>query len=332
MQGQNAIYNSEVLTGLVQDFKHQTLQGLAMMPNLQKNKIVGINAEWDIEHTNRELAPFNMPGNEAHRKDPRTFTNKLEKFMYIREKTPLSAPTVKTLRAPGGPKNQIRGEKAVEGELRSLDNFVMNRPEWAVWQMFGEGTVTYNNDGQQFTVDYQIPANNKVTATVDWSNFTNADPQTDIDALQRVISRTSGRMPTDMWITKTVNNYLLQNAKIRELIRTQGGLQMLAENKITRLMEMDVHIYDNTYKIGATTYTFITEDYAILLPKSTEEDEIYDLQEGSPQDFDAPDDMIGKFSKMWIDKDPSRETVLIDWSFLPILKVPGAVGRINTVA
>lgn len=330
--GQNAIYRTEVMTGLVQDFKHAAMAGIGLMPNLAENKVPGMDAEWDIQHNNRELSEFNVPGNEAHRKPASTYTNKLAKMMYIREKTPLSAPTIRMLRMPGGPKDKVAGEQRVRRELQDLDNFVTQRAEWAVWQMFGEGSITYNNNGQVFSVDYEIPANNKVTVTTDWSDFTNSDPASDIDALQRVISRTSGRMPTDMWITKTVNNYLVQNTKIRELLRNQDGKRMLAENKITRLLDMDVHIYDNTYQVSGTTYTFITEDYAILLPKSTSEDPVFDMMEGGSMDLDSPEGHRGKFSKMWIDKDPSVETVLIDWAFMPILKVPGAVGRINTVA
>ena len=329
--GQNTIYRTEVLTGLVQDFKYAAYEGIKMMPGLPENKIPGLDAEWDTEHQSRELSPFNVPGNEAHKKAASTYTNRLAKMMYVREKTPLSAPTIRMLRMPGGPKDVIAGEARVRRELQQLDNFVTSRAEWAIWQMFSAGTITYSNNGQIFTVTYGIPVANLATTGTTWADYTNSDPVSDLDALQQVISRGSGRQPTDMWITRTVNNYMLNNAKIRELLRNQDGKRMLAEGKITRLLDMDVHIYDNTYKIGATTYTFIPVDNVIMLPKSTSEDPIFDLMEGGSQDLDAPAGHRGKFSKMWIDKDPSVETVLSEWAFLPILKVPAAVARLDVV-
>ena len=328
------LMRTEVLTGLVQDFKHMNLLGVSLMPMLAENRIPGMIAEWDVEHVDRTLVDYNVPGHEANRNAASTYTTKTAKMAYLRDKIPLSATTLRFLRRPGGPKDVIAGEQRVRAELAKLDRKMAQRVEWSIWQMLSIGSLTVSQPvtGNEWVVDYSVPATNKVTVGTAWSDFTNSDPAQDIEGLIAAIEQNGGQTPSRAVCGRTVMGYLINNTKVRELMRNQYGRQMLESGYITKLCGLDLQVYNGTYKTsGGTVTPYIAADKFVVLPPADNTAPAFDLMEGSSMDLDAPENHRGKFSKMWVDKDPSVETVLIDWPHLPVAFKPSEIGWLDVI-
>jgi hypothetical protein len=84
------------------------------------------------------------------------------------------------------------------------------------WDAFsGEAVITYPN-GSQIEVDYGIPAGNKPTAAVDWSDTVNSDPIADLKAWQKLPANQIGHYATKIHLSTQAFEYVIENENIVE--------------------------------------------------------------------------------------------------------------------
>jgi major capsid protein E len=129
--------------------------------------------------------------------------------------------------------------------------------EWMRWQAFRGGlTITYPT-GSTLFVDYGIPAANKPTAGVLWSDVATSDPTADIQTWSEQLAAVTGHYGVHAHMTSKTYDYLVRNAKIKAAINyyspTAPNLQRPRRSDILELFtsfaaNVDIVIYDNGYR------------------------------------------------------------------------------------
>ena len=148
------------------------------------------------------------------------------------------------------------------GRILRLRN--MRATEKLRWQAFsGQASVTYPT-GSNLLIDYGLPAGHKPTVATLWSDTTNSDPVSDIQAWSELIAASSGFYGDTVHMNSKTYNYLLLNTKIKNAINfyAAGANSILRPRRedILNLFtsfatDVRIVIYDNGYRAeGVTTY------------------------------------------------------------------------------
>lgn len=105
------------------------------------------------------------------------------------------------------------------------------------WDAFsGSATLTYPN-GSQIEVDYGVPAGNKPTASVDWSDTENSDPIADLKAWQKLSANQIGHYGTVIHLSSDAWEYLLENDQLAAyLTGTDRPLLVPQESDVQALL------------------------------------------------------------------------------------------------
>ncbi|WP_314068340.1 major capsid protein [uncultured Vagococcus sp.] len=140
-------------------------------------------------------------------------------------------------------------------------------------QLLTTGSIVIAENGQNYDVDYGMPANHKKTVTVSWEDAEKSDPVQDIeDAIDTIVEDTGERPSRAILNTKTFRN-LRQNAAIKATILGNNG--NAGEAKLSRQSLIDyvseelglsIVVYDKTYTDSTGTKKFIPNDTFVLLP------------------------------------------------------------------
>jgi hypothetical protein len=311
------IFRTEVMVGLVEKFPRPELLGLKIA---KPEMIPGQVAKWDVMKRGRDMAEFNVPGAEANIVSLMGRERKTQTMAYIREKKTLDALTMYWLRRPGEESKQY-AERAVLDELDDLDKRVSNRIEWMVWQMM-TGTMTYNGNNVQFTVDYGLASTHKpvLANSAKWNLVNDADPINDLRRWKSLIEEDSGVSPDTVYLTSKQMGNLVANSKVRDLLKATFGGTGGVVSRIKELIMLDLNLelveYNAGYVPEGGSFTrFIDEDHIIM----TAGDDFCNLQYGASLDHKAKG-KPGKFSKSWEEEDPSARVILIEVYCLPVLK------------
>ena len=99
--------------------------------------------------------------------------------------------------------------------------------EWMRWQVFINGalTITYPRTNSQLLIDYGWLPGHKptLTGTSLWSDTTNSDPVSDIEAWQQLVSNDSGHLGTQMHLTSACAKNVINNAKLKSYFNVPTG-------------------------------------------------------------------------------------------------------------
>ncbi len=147
-------------------------------------------------------------------------------------------------------------ELVQRGQVLALRNRRLT--EWMRWQVFTKGNlmITYPT-GQKFQVDYGLLANQFPTPSALWSDRTNADPVSDMQAWAEVIAGNSGYMGNRVHFTRKTLNDIIMNVKIKNLINFYApganSIQRPRLSEINDLLEtvytpIEMVVYDNGYR------------------------------------------------------------------------------------
>jgi hypothetical protein len=134
--------------------------------------------------------------------------------------------------------------------------------EWMRWQAFqGRLTITYPT-GSQLFIDYGLPTGHKPTASVLWSDTTNADPVADIQAWSEQIAASSGYYGSIAHMTSKTYDYLIRNQNIKAGVNFyHPGAPTINRPRRQDILELftsfaaavSIVIYDNGYRAEGVT-------------------------------------------------------------------------------
>jgi len=160
------------------------------------------------------------------------------------------------------------------------------------WQaFFGEATVTYQN-GSQYVIDYGLPTDHSVSASVDWDTYGTSDPIADLKAWQLLTANKIGWYATQIHMSSNTWEHLLESESlIEKLTGNDRGLYIpTREDVLTLLREgTEIVVTDAGYRDegvgthrGLNQLTKYLPDGKVLLttPYTIEGERIADMPDG----------------------------------------------------
>jgi hypothetical protein len=294
---------------------------------------------WDVIKGSRMIAKPNVPNSEAHIVPRLGISQESAAFVYLREKKVFEPTTLHWLRAPGTLSNRQNAETAVLRELKDLNQRIDNFVEWACWQAL-TGTLTFDYNDVQATVDYKIPSSHKPTVGTSWATATPQQIVNDIKAWKRLISRDARVKANDVWLTEPtldrIFNAFAANGNssapynAATLLSDRMKDQYYQSGVLPGFLGLNWHTVESFYDDDSGAATQFLADDAVILSNLTE-GRAMEIMVGPTADDEAPDGFTGKFSKTWQEKDPSARQVLVEYNFLPVMTRPEQVVYVGDV-
>lgn len=305
----NSFRGAQLLTGGV-DLKTET----------------SLTIEYDIVNDDTGMTPptqMNDPS-PIHTAPPvghMNFTNQ-----EWREKAIIDREKIAKLRKPGNALDELWGEEYMVEQLVNLNGRLETRFEWMRWKpLSGSLVIPATKTMPSRTIDYKVPTANKPTAATLWSNLAAADPLSDLD-LWKLLFRGTGARPYGFFVNQKTDNLLKQNAKIRDLLRTQYGRDLIAADSLSFIIKQQLggltyEVYDGGYIDDAGNFQpFIPDGVAIMVGQGMTGN-MMDLVT-SPNNYeDIFNGHVGKFAlTKEIGDDPKQWTIVNGATVLPRMR------------
>lgn len=308
------ILKQTVLTGIIQKF-------VAPPENIGRGLFTTVThpetvAEWDVIKGSRQRGAPTLPNREGKLVNPLGVGKRTASFIYYREKKAFEPTTLRWLRTPGD-LARANAEAAVRREVTDLNNRLERLVESYCWDAL-KGTITIDEPDVKASVDMGFDATHKPTAATLWTDTLNADIHGDIKAWKKIMVEDSGYPTTNVYANSNTMEYVYKNDGLRELWTDKRKDQYYEQGEVTGLLGLNWMTFDGAYEnTSSVTVNYIPDGYIIMSASSGRP---FELIEGPSADHDAPNMHTGKFSKSWIERDPSAQFVLIEYHFLPIIK------------
>lgn len=286
----------------------------------------GLTIEYDITYDDTGMTPPTGLNDPSPIHTPplvksMSFTNQewREKVIIDREK-------MAVLRQPGSKLDQLWAEEYMIERMINLNARLETRFEWMRWQpLTGKLVIPATATKPSFTIDYGVPANNKPTASVLWSNTATADPLKDLDDwILRF--RGSGARAVKVIANKKVDTYLKQNEKIRDLLKNTHGKNIVTADSLATIIDQNLNglqyeVYDGGYIDETGTFLPFIPDNAVIIVGQGVTGSMMDLVT-SPNNYeDIFTGHPGKFALPKLIKgDPDQWQVINGATVLPKLK------------
>lgn len=142
-------------------------------------------------------------------------------------------------------------------------------------QLLSAGTINIASNGQEYTYDFGVPAENKKTlsGTNVWSDLTNSNPIEDIIGWCQDVEDTTGVRPTRALMTRKTFNYIAKNEKLAKSIYiTNNGVGVVTDamvlNAIKDLTGVTVVVYTKRYAdTTGTAKSYFPDNVVSLFPE-----------------------------------------------------------------
>ena len=235
---------------------------------------------------------------------------------------------------PGGiagndPIQQARQNRMAR-EQKDLKDIIDRTTEYLCCKGLG-GSYSIAQDNGDFSIDFSMPAANKPTATILWSNAGTALPTKDMRKWKSIAHKASGKIPTvaimsnttyEAWIaTSDVQNFLSKwKINIGQINTEQSTINAGAEKRAT-VDGIDYYVYDGIYIDQSGNQQPLIPDGVVALVSPNAD---HRLQFAGIEDLEAGVVVARYFSKDWIERDPSGLWLLVESHPLPTFNEPAA--------
>lgn len=303
--------------------------------------------ELGLLHGDRVMAPFVRRDGEAIMVDGLGEDFKTIGFPTIRIKRPLTASELLFDRRPGTVvfptrRQQLSAiEEHIARDLANMMNLVENTEEWLCAKAL-LGTIDYEAaDESKFSVTFDKPSGHTLNAAATWATATN-DLSVDFMAAKRLINGSVGLATTHAIMSQEAATNFIKNTAIEAKLDNRGisigqiDLQrQFAENGalyLGRLMGVECWEYSRSVTLpDGTTEDLIPAGKVHFLSTSRDADNW--MYYGAIPDMEALRGRLfqGKrFSKSWLEKDPSVYQSLLHTRPLPVTRRPGFCVTMDT--
>ena len=323
-------------------------KGLMLLNSTKQESEENFTFSWDMKFGGgTSVAEFNTPNAKANMVD-RTgakSNTQIATMAYMREADYFNYTNTNWLKDPtsiNDPGVKLRGEQKVADQIRHMADRLDNRIEKSLWAAI-QGSLNYTgkNTGP-LNVDYKFKSSHKPTlgstelwdavladtAAVDFKKLID-----NIRGFKKLIEIDGGvevkevfatgktiDLLMDVWQRAVLNGLpdrYITDSQIAEYLSTgtiSGGFMGI--NTWTRV--------DQNLSIEQPDGSIVVESYlphgTVVLANRTENSAL-SLYNGPSADWDSGG-KIGRFTKSWVDPDPSGRAFLIEQSFLPVIKAP----------
>lgn len=283
--------------------------------------------EWEIIRRSHQMAGFNVPNAEAHINAPEGFERQQASLAYVREKVVWQPTTLNWLRQLGTLSDVAPAEVAVRRDLEMVSDKIDNRWEWALWQAL-QGSVTISQpDVGTTTVDYRFAASHKPTASTLWSAATPQQIIANVNAWKEIVRQDSGGVDPNVVYVSTKVLTMLTDAFVNNTAFLSDSMrnEYYATGTLKGFLGMNWTVNDSYYQVkqsdgSLVNQRFLPENKAIFA--NLDVNQPMEFVRGPSADHDAPQGYIGRFTKSWLEPDPSYRQALIEEHGLPIITRP----------
>lgn len=257
-------------------------------------------------------------------------------YFYCREKKVFEPTTTYWLRREGTLASK-RAEEHVTRELQDLVDRVERFKEYCIWRGMFTGFINIDEPDVKAQVDYGIAATHRpvlaagekwdYTETIDGILTYTAPVREQINAFKRLTTRDGQAQITDAYANNFTLDVLMRNMAFSgNLISDRQKDALQKENRIPGLWGITWHEYDLGYEIEDsidpvlnTFAPYIPDGVVVFVAPAGRP---FEMLSGPCADFDAGPDRTGRFSKTWIEPDPSARQGLVEENFFPALYRP----------
>lgn len=300
--------------------------------------------ELSVWSGDRQVAPFVLKNGEAVMVDGYGESFHTVEPPNIRIKRAIDPWRRMNARMPGFqifPSRQQWGSSQdlyMQKQLERLADLATNAEEY-LCALAIRGVISYSVSEQAvFQITYPKPAGNNVTLTTTWDDPDPSVPEieSDFDTAKRLISDEVGLVPTDVILGSTAARLfkkVLKSQKILDMLHYTAG-EVTLQNQyrpdgailLGNFCGINVWSYPRTVSINGSTVPLVRANYAeFVCAVPAAENRIY---YGPIADEDALEGDMAvtqRFSKSWVEKDPSQRFLLLQTRPLPCTRRPGSI-------
>jgi hypothetical protein len=312
-----------VLLGVVE--KLPSPQNMILMNGTPKRQVPTQTVTWEIIRGARQMAKPNVPNSEAHIVGRLGREQASASLLYVREKKVFEPTTLMWLKQVGTVSGLQNAEREVVRELQDLNNRIDAFVEYTLWKSLG-GSLVLDFPDVQATVDYKFPADHKVTAAVSWATATPVQIIDNITAWKKLILN-HGRVAanrayaTQATLDRIVHAFVANGVTPGNLLSDRMRDQYYATGTIPGFLGLDWVPVEHVYETDAGDQVGYLADDTLILG-NFDANRPMELLEGPTADFSAPQGFIGRYTKSWVEPDPSGRQILIEYNFLPVITRP----------
>lgn len=262
MSGQIVFPDPQLITEVISEFQldHTQFKGLSMCPmNTTKWNNSPKVISWDIMGASGGMTYPHALGSNPRMVKQAGMKTKSMRTAYWKEFIRLDEVDLLEVRNVGPKFMERAAELLIMRSVTRLEMRLFTRMEWLIWQMF-TGTLTLNELGVLRTIDYEIPAGNKITVSPLWSVPTTATPISDLQNVAKLASDIGTEIDVIIMNYATAIN-LSQNTSVQALVKNYSTVLQIGANNVGPLIMTlagipgRIEIYDKGYKNDALTYT-----------------------------------------------------------------------------
>lgn len=318
-----SLLEPQVLQGVIS--KMEVKDDLVFLKSAPKESVPFPFYAWEVTKGGRRMANPNVPNSEAHIVPRYGSGHQNAALIYLREKKIFDPTTLHWLKdSESNPTIRANAEARVLRELEDLNNRFDVFWEYCFWQAF-QGELNFDGTGGvKAQVDYLMPASHKTTADwsapairlqeivanfAAWRNLIRVDGNVDARKVYATSATLGKLMET---FTSSTNQTLLSDRMKDEWFGT---------GEVKGFLGLDWTPMDAQYTDASGTVVNFLDDDVILLGNWTE-GRPYAMVSGPAADHDAPHGFTGRFTKSWIEPDPSHRQILLEQAGLPVVYKP----------
>lgn len=142
-------------------------------------------------------------------------------------------------------------------------------------QVLTTGAVSIASNGQTYSFDYGVPADQKVAPSVKWDVVATADPVTDINGWLDLVEQRTGTRPSEMLINGTTLGALGKVAAIKNAMYVfANGTVNITKDRVKTFLEEEtkttIYVYNKGYNNPETNefVKFIPDGTVVFMPSS----------------------------------------------------------------
>lgn len=138
------------------------------------------------------------------------------------------------------PRMDSERKKVVDAVYDNTDKLVfgvMDREEWLRAQAVYKGELTYAENDVKATIDFQIPAENKLTVTTAWATDASSALEDLQTALTQFEDANNGESPLEMHMSRAVESLLLKSPSIKaQVFGTTNDSRIVTGDQLNNLL------------------------------------------------------------------------------------------------
>lgn len=313
-----------------------------LFPPSQEETLPTETVEISVFSKGREIAPFVRKNGSAINVGGATEKFQTVEAPNIRIKRPMHAADFLfrrrpgTVIFPGADGIRTAAQEHIAREIGIMADMITNSIELLVSQVL-TGTISYTvQDEDNFTITFPRPAGHDITsATVGgWDGGTSVDIHKDVMVVKRLMA-VDGLIPTDAVMSPTVTSHFVNQTQLATFLDNRNidaGLFRLQEQfmedgaiLIGRAFGINWWEYPRTVDVNGVSTKLIRDNYVEFVSAvPAAENRLY---YGAIPDVEAFEGRLfqsRRFSKSWVEKDPSALMELAHSRPLPVPRRPSS--------